>query len=54
LGAGEHEDAADGSERWRADTDLIEDLRWTEETVTLEQMGRPAVVLSLTDGHIVA
>jgi hypothetical protein len=45
---------ADGSERWRADTDLIEDLRWTEETVTVEQMGRPAVVLSLTDGHIVA
>jgi hypothetical protein len=41
---------SDGSERWRADTDLIEDLRWTEETVTVEQLGRPAVVISLADG----
>jgi hypothetical protein len=45
---------ADGSERWRADTDLIEDLRWTEDAVTVEQMGRSAVVISLADGHVVA
>jgi hypothetical protein len=41
---------ADGSERWRADTDLIEDLRWTDEVVTVEQLGRPPVVISLADG----
>jgi hypothetical protein len=40
----------DGSERWRTNTDLIEDLRWTEETVTVEQLGRPSVVISLADG----
>ncbi|MGW4940105.1 hypothetical protein ACWEOZ_00745 [Actinoplanes sp. NPDC004185] len=40
----------DGSERWRTDTDLIEDLRWTEEAVTVEQSGRPPMVISLADG----
>jgi hypothetical protein len=40
----------DGSDRWRTDTDLIEDLRWTEEVVTVEQLGRPPVVISLADG----
>ncbi|WP_433720744.1 hypothetical protein ACQP2Y_36650 [Actinoplanes sp. CA-051413] len=40
----------DGSERWRADTDLIEDLRWSEEAVTVEQLGRHPVVISLADG----
>jgi hypothetical protein len=43
---------ADGSERWRTDTDLIEDLRWTEDTVTVEQLGQPSAVISLEDGHI--
>jgi hypothetical protein len=45
---------ADGSERWRTDTDLIEDLRWTEEAVTVEQLGLPPVVIALADGHVVA
>ena len=40
----------DGSERWRIDTDLIEDLRWAEEAVTVEQLGRAPVVISLADG----
>jgi hypothetical protein len=44
---------ADGSERWRADTDLIDGLRWTEEAVTVEQVGPPPVVIPLADGHIV-
>jgi hypothetical protein len=43
--------APDGTERWRAQTDLIEDLRWSQATVTVEQMGLPAVELSLATGR---
>jgi hypothetical protein len=41
----------DGAERWRTDTDLIEDLRWSQEVVVVEQMGRAAVEIPLATGR---
>jgi hypothetical protein len=43
--------APDGTESWRADTDLVEDLRWSQDTVTVEQMGLPAARISLATGR---
>ena len=41
----------DGIERWRIDTDLIEDLHWAEESVMIEKMGRGELVLELKSGR---
>ena len=40
----------DGSERWRRDTDLIVDLRWSLRTVTVEQMDAPPLTLLVDTG----
>jgi hypothetical protein len=41
----------DGGERWRIDTDLIEDLHWAQDSVLIEQMGRGELVLDLKSGQ---